>query len=169
VERVDIRRAKPGLPLFQAREQIRGHWFELITRLGSGVYEIVRNVSHLVASAGVETWVSGARLVSAGPGSGRWGRPAGCAMAGPIVPRWRDVWPGRPGLRRPPGLRASGLDCAKRGPGRGVCAIHERTVSGAFVRVSSSRTAGGMSTRRYSRGSSCAASISARQVERRRV
>jgi hypothetical protein len=35
VERVDIRRAKPGLPLFQAREQIRGHWFELITHLGS--------------------------------------------------------------------------------------------------------------------------------------
>jgi hypothetical protein len=31
VEGVDIRRAEPGLPLFQAREQIRGHWFELIT------------------------------------------------------------------------------------------------------------------------------------------
>src|ERR1039458_6317392 len=34
VELVDIRRAKPALPFFQAREQIRGHWFELITEPG---------------------------------------------------------------------------------------------------------------------------------------
>jgi hypothetical protein len=34
VEGVDIRRAEPGLPFFQAREQIHGHWFELITEPG---------------------------------------------------------------------------------------------------------------------------------------
>jgi hypothetical protein len=31
VKLAQIGRAKPFLPFFQARQQIRGHWFELIT------------------------------------------------------------------------------------------------------------------------------------------